>query len=61
MKYKYLLPLDPEQNLGEDKFVIEMWDFDLMGNDLIGRGVFDLNTHNMLKKAYKRKDTVKLL
>jgi hypothetical protein len=38
MKYKYQLPLDPEQNLGEDIFVIEMWDFDLMGNDLIGKG-----------------------
>jgi hypothetical protein len=56
-----MLPLDPEQDLNADKFMIQMYDFDLLtANDFIGGAVFDLTLHNILKKCYHRKKSVKL-
>jgi len=38
-----------------------MYDFDLLSsNDFIGGALFDLTVHNMLKKCYYRKKSVKL-
>jgi len=46
------LPLDLIKDEGADKLVIELWDFDfLSGNDKVGDAIFDLNTHNIIRKA----------
>lgn len=56
-KIPIALPIDPNKDYGMDRFVIQLWDRDLIGsNDLIGECEIDLNTHNMLKKAYSRKN-----
>ena len=49
MKYPIELPLDPKQDLGANQLSIELWDFDLIGdNTMIGYTIFDLNEHNIL-------------
>ena len=60
MKYPMKLPLDREgEDYGANLFEIEMWDWDLMGgNQIIGHTNFDLDTHEMLRKCYKRKTKV---
>lgn len=56
-KIPITLPIDQNKNYGEDKFIIQLWDRDLIGrNELIGEAEIDLNIHNMLKKAYARKN-----
>lgn len=58
-KFKVHLPVDQNKNYGEDVFVIQLWDRDLIArNDLIGEAQIDLNIHKMLKKAHSRKKKV---
>lgn len=55
-KFKIKLPVDQNKNYGEDIFVVQLWDRDLIArNDLIGEAQIDLNIHKMLKKAHSRK------
>lgn len=58
-KFKIHLPVDQNKNYGEDVFVVQLWDRDLIArNDLIGEAQIDLNIHKMLKKAHSRKSKV---
>ena len=60
-KFDITLPVEEERNYGEDKFKLQIWDRDLiMPNDLIGEHEINLNMHNMLKKAYKRREPVEM-
>ena len=58
-KFDLMLPIDQNKNYGEDTFVIQLWDRDLISSDdLIGEAEIDLNTHKMLKKGHSRKNKV---
>ena len=60
-KFDINLPVDENKNYGEDQFIIQLWDRDLIAsNDLIGSFQIDLNTHKMLKKAHFRKKAVEM-
>lgn len=60
-KFEVNLPVDENKNYGEDKFMIQLWDRDLIArNDLIGEFEVDLNSHKMLKKAHIRKKAVEM-
>lgn len=60
-KFEVQLPVDENKNYGEDKFMIQLWDRDLIArNDLIGEFEIDLNTHKMLKKANIRRKAVEM-
>lgn len=55
-KFPLTLPVDQNKNYGEDTFVIQLWDRDLISSDdMIGEAEIDLNIHKMLKKAHSRK------
>lgn len=44
-----------EEDYGNDKFRVALYDKDLIGSDdLIGEAEIDLNYHNMINKAIKR-------
>eukprot|EP01016_Furgasonia_blochmanni_P049256 TRINITY_DN7455_c0_g1_i2.p1 TRINITY_DN7455_c0_g1~~TRINITY_DN7455_c0_g1_i2.p1 ORF type:complete len:1220 (-),score=269.58 TRINITY_DN7455_c0_g1_i2:385-4044(-) len=61
MKFKLMLPFDPEEDYGAERFLVQIWDRDLTAsNDLIGEVEIPLDTHNMLTKALKRKQPVKM-
>lgn len=46
-----------EEDYGNDKFRVALYDKDLIGSDdLIGEAEIDLNYHNMINKAVKRNE-----
>ena len=48
-KFEVNLPVDENKNYGEDKFLMQLWDRDIIArNDLIGEIEIDLNQHKML-------------
>ena len=60
-KFEINLPVDENKNYGEDKFMIQLWDRDIIArNDLIGEFEIDLDMHKMLKKANIRKKAVEM-
>ena len=60
-KYAIQLPVDENKNYGEDRFILQIWDRNLISRDeLIGETEVDLNTHNMLKKVHLRKKAVQM-
>lgn len=55
MKFPVKFPMVSENDFGNDKFKVSLWDKDLVGaDDLIGESEIDLNYHNMINKAVKR-------
>ena len=58
-KFDVMLPVDENKNYGEDRFMMQLYDRDLIGgDDLIGETEIDLNMHKMLKKVHYRKKPV---
>ncbi len=48
-KFDLSLPIDENKNYGEDKFMLQLWDRDIIShNDLIGETEISLNLHKML-------------
>jgi hypothetical protein len=60
-KFPVWLPVDENKNYGEDRFVLQLWNRNLVSRDeLIGETEINLNTHNMLKKSHFRRRAVQM-
>lgn len=60
-KFPISLPVDENKNYGEDRFLLQLWNRNLVTRDeMIGETEISLNTHNMLKKAHSRRKAVQM-
>ena len=60
-KFPIKLPVDENKNYGEDRFIMQIWDRNLINRDeMIGETEVSLNTHNMLKKSHFRRKAVQM-